>query len=545
MPLKTGNNPAQYGLFATPIEAMIAEDNEVRVIAAFADRLDLPALGFKKVGKTGAGAYGPRVLLKIYLYGYLNRIRSSRTLSRECGRNIELFWLTGNLQPAYHTIADFRKDHAPALKQVFREFVLLCKSWNLIGGEVLAVDGTKIRGQNAMKNNYTEKKLDRHLAYIEQQVEQALDEFEEADRNEQSTQPEGLEALGEVLECLDKRRDKYENLKKQLQKSGQTQVSTTDTDVRALPLKRNIVEVGYNVQSVVDSRHKLIVSTEVTNESDINALGRATITACNDLGLHYEDQVKVLADKGYHNAAELAYLQENNIETYVAERDQSGSQPKAEGFRKDNFEYDAELDSYTCPQGKQLTTNGTLYSKPNARGGTAYRFKRYTSSYTVCWACPKRDQCLSDTAKKYRHGRYLERNEHQEALDNNRQNLKKDPDLYKQRQAIVEHPFGTIKRSWGDTYTLLKGKEKVNGEWALIHLCYNLRRSVSLLGVTGLIRALKAENDGFFDFLRLGAVVTQEIRAFCSDFWWCMRLVGDKKKLSLSVAGCVFAQTDG
>jgi transposase len=439
---------------------MIDEENEVRVIAAFVDRLDLPALGFKAVGRQGASAYGSGVLLKIYLYGYLNRIRSSRALSRECGRNIELFWLTACLQPKYHTLADFRKLNSKALKQVFREFVLLCKSWDLIGCEVLAVDGTKIRGQNAMKNNFTEKKIERHLEYIDRQVEAALEAFEATDQLEAAAEEERYETLGSVLERLDERRDRYERLQRQLAESGQTQLSTTDPDVRALPLKRSIVEVGYNVQTVVDEKYKLIVSTAVTNESDINALGNAAVSACNELGLCLDDRVKVLADKGYHNAAELAYCQENNIETYVAQREQRGSTPKSEGFRKEDFQYNEQTDSYTCPQGAQLTTNGSLYNKPNARGGTAYRFKRYASSYTVCGTCPQRDYCLSATAQKYRHGRYLERNEYEDALEKNKQNLEREPALYKLRQAIVEHPFGTIKRAWGYNYTLLKGKKK-------------------------------------------------------------------------------------
>ena len=238
-------------------------------------------------------------------------------------------------------------------------------------------------------------------------------------------------------------------------------------------------------------KHKLIVGSEVTNETDINALGNMAVETCNDLGLYLEDHVDVLADKGYHNATDLSYCQENNISTYVAERKQEGSSPKPEGFRKKDFSYDKEEDVYICPQGEQLTTNGRLYNKSSNNGKSSYRFKRYTITYSKCDHCPFKEQCLSKSSQQQRHGRYIERHEHEEALEINAENLAKNPGLYKTRQHIVEHPFGTIKRSWGYTYTLMKGLEKVDGEWSMIHLVYNLRRCMSILGVQGLVEALR------------------------------------------------------
>ncbi|MEL6667502.1 MAG: IS1182 family transposase [Bacteroidota bacterium] len=490
MPKKQGQDTTQFGLFATPLEAMIASDNEVRVIAAFVDGLDLDELGFVQVHSQGRSRYSSDVLLKIYLYGYLNGIRSSRKLEKACRVNIELMWLTGNLQPAYHTIADFRKDHPDALKQVFRTFTLLLKDWALLGLDTIAIDGTKIRGQNAMKRNFNKKKIKRQLDRIDAQIEEAIQEWEQAD---EQTQQEKRPAIDELLRKLDDRRKGYERLEETLDESGETQVSLTDPDTRALPLHRNIVEVGFNVQQAVDDKHNLIVRQEVTNQGDINALGDLAVDTCNELSLSLDDEVTVLADKGYHNAAELDYCQQNNIETLVAERKQSSGK-KEVGFRKEDFVYQPDEDVYICPAGEKLTTNGQLYKKPSGsrRGHTAYRFHRYTTSSTICHACALKDKCLSTSALQQRHARGIERNEFAEALDRNKERLQARPELYKRRQAIVEHPFGTIKRSWGYTYTLLKGLEKVGGEWSLIATCYNLRRSMSIVGVPLLLEWLNS-----------------------------------------------------
>ncbi|MTB51694.1 transposase [Lewinella sp. W8] len=317
MPRKQGQDVIQYGLFATPLEEMIASDNEVWVIKAFVDQLDLADLGFVQVKSQGRSRYASDVLLKIYLYGYLNGIRSSRKLEKACRVNIELMWLTGRLEPAYHTIADFRKDHPQALKNVFRQYPLLLKDWEMLGLETFAIDGTKIRAQNSMKRNFNRKKFKRHLDRIDVQIEQALQDWEAAD---EKTQQETRPAVDKLLKKLDERRLGYERLDQTLEDSGETQIRLTDPDTRSLPLHRNIVEVGYNVQQVLDDKDNLIVAHEVTNESDINALGDLAVDSCNALGLYREDSIIVLTDKGYHNGGELQYCQENNISTLVAER---------------------------------------------------------------------------------------------------------------------------------------------------------------------------------------------------------------------------------
>ena len=490
MPRKQGLDVCQYGLFATPLEEMIAVDAEVRVIKAFVDQLNLSDLGFVQVKSQGRSRYSSDVLLKIYLYGYLNGIRSSRKLEKACQINIELMWLPGRLTPAYHTIADFRKDHPGPLKQAFRQYTLLLKEWELLSLETFAIDGTKIRGQNAMKRNFNKKKIQRHLDRIDAQIETAIIEWEAADEtSQQARRPE----VDKLLKRLDERRTAYEHLDQALEKSGDTQISLTDADARALPLHRGIVEVGYNVQQVVDDKHNLIVDHKVTNENDINALGDLAVNSCNYLGLYKEDEVTVLADKGYHNGGELQYCQENNISTLVAERKPYNNN-KAVGFRKEDFRYDANQDVYICPAGQNLTTNGSWYGKPSGsnNGKKSYRFQRYTTTNSICQACALRDKCLSRSAKQQRYARSIERSEYAVALEANKAALAKRPELYKRRQAIVEHPYGTIKRSWGYTYTLLKGLKKVGGEWSLIATCYNLRRSMSIIGIPELLRRLEA-----------------------------------------------------
>ncbi len=530
MPRKQGQDVSQYGLFATPLEEMIASDNEVRVIKAFVDQLDLSDLGFVQVKSQGRGRYASDVLLKIYLYGYLNGIRSSRKLEKACQVNIELMWLTGRLTPAYHTIADFRKDHPRALKHVFRKYALLLKEWELLGLETLAIEGTKIRGQNSMKRNFNKKKIQRHLDRIDAQIETAIDEWAAADEKSQQAQ---RPAVHELLKKLDGRRSEYERLDQLLEKSGDTQISLTDPDTRALPLHRNIVEIGYNVQQVVDDKHNLIVDHEVTNENDINALGDLAVNSCNNLGLYEEDEVMVLADKGYHNGGELQYCQENNINTLVAERKPFNNNKPA-GFRKEDFQYDAKRNGYLCPAGELLTTNGSWYGKPSGsnNGKKSYQFQRYTTSSSICQACALRDKCLSNSAKQQRHARSIERSEYAAALEQNKAALAKLPELYKRRQAIVEHPFGTIKRSWGYTYTLLRGKEKVSGEWSLIAICYNLRRSMSILGIPSLIQRLKAAkttSNGLKSLILdlLGSRVAR-VRDSIPPSQWRLRAIGGK-----------------
>ncbi len=515
MPRKTGRDPAQFGLFATPLEAMIAADAEVRVIAAFVDQLDLDELGFNKINTQGAGAYGSDVLLKLYLYGYLNRVRSSRRLARECRLNVEVMWLLGSLQPRFKTIAAFRQHHPGQLKRVFREYVLLLKEWELIGGERLAVDGTKIHADNARKKNFNDAKIKRHLDRIDKRIEEAMGEFSKLDAFEDSEEKKELMAgTQDAVKELQARKSRYEDLQKQLTSSGDKQISLTDPDARALMKHGKESLVGYNVQSVVDAEHKLIVHTQATNENDLCALGELTASAHELLDL--APGTEILADKGYHNAAELEKVRELGHTTFVSER-RHASLDKGNNYPPSHFCYDDDQDAYICPNGQLLKSTGKYYS----RKGSDHRFQTYRASRTDCKTCPLREQCLTQQGLEKNAARSITRLEYAAAVEANRNNLYNNPEVYPQRQALVEHPFGTIKRHWTGSYTLLRGLAKVDGEFNLLACCYNIRRSVSIFGVLDLLKRLKGRFAAILSlFILSGSVEAGDFGLFCERPRW-------------------------
>jgi len=487
-------------------EQYIKSDNPVRLVDAFVDYFDLGKLGFEDKGKSHEGrpAYGSEVLLRLYVYGYLNRIRSGRQLEKAARTNIELFWLLRESTPCYKTITDFRKNNKKALEGLFKAFVRFLRGEDLLEDEVVAIDGSKFRAQNSKKNNYNEKKVKRHLDYIEKQQNRYLAELDEVDALEDESA--GIEMRLEVaehLESLRQRKLKYESLQEQLKiarEKGQTQVSTTDADARALPKKMNIVEVGYNVQIGATATHKLVTNVEVLNENDAYALSGVAIAAKEALG---KEALKVLADKGYDTGAELKACAEHNITTYVSPRKKNTSK-KDPKYAKEAFEYLAEKDAYRCPMDKELTTNGNWYKKNDGKYRRVYRVKVYKLPFAVCNACPQKMKCAGGANLKNSKGRPIERSEYDDYLEDNRERVKLNKTLYRTRQQIVEHPFGVIKRQWGYDYTLLKGKAKVSGEFHLIFTCYNLRRAMSILGVKSLIERLKG---AYFDILVMRRVV--------------------------------------
>jgi len=493
MPQLLGENRHQFQLFC--LDSAIAEDSEVRVIDAFVDVLDLKTLGFQIKGNSHEGrpAFLASDLLKLYLYGYSNRVRSSRRLEREAKTNLEAQWLLKGLQPCYKTIANFRKNNSAALKASFKKFNSFYKDWDLFGGKTAAVDSTKIRAQNSKKNNYNHKKVEQHLDYINKQVERYLKELDELDEQEKLDESlhEQLLASAQKMEQLQQRKQKYEALQQQLDQAkeqGQTQISTTDADARALPKKMNIVEVSYNIQSVVDAKEKLIVHTQATNENDTYGLAEPLIAAKDFLEVESLDG---LADKGYDTGSEHQKCAENGIITYVAPRQKNTSKKDPE-FVKAKFEYDEEQDHYTCPQGKHLTSNGNWYKKNSGSPlRKPYKVKVYKLPFEVCNACPVKEKCAGKANLKNSKGRPIERSQYEDYLQDNRERVAINKDYYRQRQAIVEHPFGTIKRAWGFDYTLLKGLEKVDAEFALIATCYNLKRVINIFGVHVLLEKLK------------------------------------------------------
>jgi transposase len=488
------------------LEEAIAEDAFVRVIDLFVERLgDLSRLGFtlppsRPKEKGGAPAYAHSILLKCYLYGYYYGIRSSRRLARQCRINIEMMWLMEGLRPEYHTICDFRKNYPEALRRVFTAFNEFLNQQDLFGKETIAIDGVKIRAQNSKKNNYNEDKIKRHKEYNDKKTKEYLKEIEELDQQEASRKDskkkkeERKAKIQKALAALEKSKDKYDKLGAQLaeaQKTGQTQISTTDPDSRALPEHMNIVSVGYNIQTGVDDKHCLIAHFEVTNCADVHALGQMACDTATALGTTIEHSMNVLADAGYQCGEELDFCQDNNLITYVAPV--QGNTTREEGFRKEDFQYNPASDSYTCPAGQTLSTNGQWYHRKNKYGRVISSFQRYIAVKEICQACSLAAQCLANCdPKRCKKGRSIERSQYEQAVEANRTRVEQNKDLYRRRQAIVEHPFGTVKRAWGYTYTLLKRIRKVSGEFSLIYTAYNMRRSVSILGFKGLMDALKS-----------------------------------------------------
>jgi len=472
---KHGSDRNQMFMFC--LESAIASDAFVRVVDAFVDAIDLKSFGFAHVEcqEEGRPPYHPSILLKLYLYGYRYGIRTSRKLEREASTNMEAMWLLSGLRPKYKTIADFRKNHSKAFREVFRRFVCLLKDWELIEGETVAIDSFKIRGSNSLKNNFNEKKLTQHLAYIDAQINEYEDQLDAADKEEDKTQ------VQDKIRERKEKHAKYTRVKKDLEESGEEQISLTDPDSRAVILLRNIVNVGYNIQSSSDSKHKFLVEYDTGQVNDTNALAGIAIDTKELLGVEH---INVLADKGYHTGAQLSKCIENDITPFVS--------PKAPSTKDiglypiTSFHYDPVKDVYVCPQGQEMRTNHTWHRHSDKRKGKkgAYRFKRYNTP--ACKTCRSRHLCTQS-----KNGRYIDRSEYADIVEENAKRVHQNPDYYRKRQQITEHMFGTMKRQRGFTFTLMRGKDNVLGEVGLMFIGYNLSRCISVLGAERLIKALK------------------------------------------------------
>jgi transposase len=462
------------------LEDAIENDNPVRVIEAFVEALDLPSLNFiiKKMQAEGRPAFNPKVFLKIYFYGYVNGIRSSRRLEKECKRNIELQWLIGKLVPNYHSIADFRKENPQALKNTFKLFVSFLKDASLVSGNTIAIDGTKMRAHNSKKNNYNPKKIERHLKYIEEKTNEYLTAIEVNDANESTVK---ISEVTQRIALLKQNKIEYEQLAQQLEQSGDPQVSTTDTDARALLVQGQVVEVSYNMQAAVDDKHKLVVATHTINRNDRNALSDIAAEAKANLNA---TSLTAISDKGYHNGRQLQECFDNNITTICAHQEIVNSNVKGTTpeYLVTKFTYNKQDDTYTCPQGETLRTQGTWHTKVSTN---SYQFKKYRTP--SCKTCAVKNLCTG----REKGGREIDRSEFADIVEANNKRYQANQALYRTRQEINEHIFGTIKRKWGYYYTNLKGLEKVNGEFALIMTVYNLKRCINILGVEPLIEKLK------------------------------------------------------
>ena len=469
-----GEDRGQRILFPEVLDDYISEDNVVRFIDAYVDGLEMEELEFKQSApkETGRPPYDPRDLLKLYIYGYLNRLRTSRMLERECGRNLELMWLMRKLRPDFKTIADFRKENRQSFKGVFRQFVLLCKKMGLLGGELVAVDGSKFKAVNSGQRNFSQNKLEKRLKGIDKKVERYLEEMDRADKREKQTAI-SAEDLKDKIAKLKERKGRYEELLTELKASGEKQVSLTDSDSRAMALTPK-GEVSYNVQTAVDSKHHLIVEQDVTNEGLDNH--QLLVMAQSTKQMLAQSDLHVVADMGYYNHEELKQCEEAGITPYVSKP--IVSKNTARGlFGKEKFVYEADGDCYRCPAGQRLD-----FRFQSVQDGKTFRY--YWTK--ACPSCPLKAQCTTDP-RFHR----IKRWEHEAILERIEQRVRAHPTIMKLRQQIVEHPFGTIK-FWNDQrHFLMKGLEKVKAEFSLCTLAYNIKRTINVLGVRAMVAALR------------------------------------------------------
>ena len=476
----------RYQLKMICLDQMVEREAMVRIIDAFVDMLDLKQFGFYyyQLNKEGRPPFHPSTMMKLYLYGYQNSIRSCRRLEKACKTNIEVMWLLREQQPHYKTIAKFRKDNAKAFKEVFRYFVALLKDWELVEGKTIAIDSFKIRAQNSLKNNFNERKVKRHLDYIDKQLvefEQALEEAED-DEQEQN--------IAEKISRSEENKEHYKDMGRQLESTSDGQISTTDPDSRAVVFQRNSVRVGYNVQAASDQKYKLLIAADTGDVNDTKALAAMVARVQENTG---EKQMDILGDKGYHSGREFKACEALEVTTYVSPKESSSVKANP-AYAMESFVYDEQADTYTCPAGELLHTNGRWYNKNLKNGRKSYHVKHYKTK--ACNGCRLRKDCTSNKL-----GRIIERTEYAEYVTRNNERVVQNPDYYCQRQQLIEHQFGTLKRLWHFDYTLMRGKQKVMAEVYLAFTCYNLRRSVSILGFDGLMERIKAVFANILNFL--------------------------------------------
>ncbi len=501
---KQGENRKQQMFFPPSVDEYVNEDNPVRAIEDYVELLDMVELGFTKSAlnsSDGQPAYHPKLLLKIYIYGYLNKIRSSRKLEQEIKRNIEMMWLCAGLTPSNKTISNFRKENAKALKKVFREFVLLCKELELITGELVVVDGAFFRA-NASKNQLiTKKTVVKDLKQIDEKIENYLKTMEFEDS--QAKKDRNLKPPIEKLSKMKKRKDKLDKDLALLEKMGVTQYNRTDPDAK-LMRKYGYSQLSYNSQIAVDSSYKFIVATEITPKgNDMQELHKMALQTKEVVG--EKIKITIVADTGYYSANEIKKCQEDNIEAIVSIPNTQKVQKDKGFFSKDDFIYDKEHNHYICPNKKILTqTQSTTVRNHNIIN------HYYKAGSKTCKACPLRDKCIPQkTACKT-----VSRTQLADMVESHKEKMKtyEAKKLIKKRGSIVEHPFGTIKQHLGWSHFLVRGYEKVEGENALIMFTYNFRRLLNLIGITLFRKLLIALKDGNIDEIKA------EIVAYLSYF---------------------------
>jgi transposase len=465
-----GEDRRQATLLPDCLDDYVTEDNPVRIVEAFIDELDLAALGFAGIVPevTGRPAYHPATLLKIYIYGYLNRIQSSRRLERETQRNLELIWLTGWLTPDFKTIADFRRDNGPAIRAACAQFVVLCRKLNLFTRAVVAIDGSKFKAVNNRDKNFTVAKVAKRIEQVEASIARYLAALDRADRQDNDVAEAKTARLKEKIEGLRRQMQALREMGQQVEAAPDQQISLTDPDARSMATSgKGTGIVGYNVQMAVEAEHHLIVAHEVTNvgndRTQLLAMGRQAqdVMAC--------EEVTALADRGYFNGDEVLACVPKTL---------TSGNTKRGLFTGQDFVYDAEHDHYTCPAGQHLT-------KGKVRSDRRDNIDHYRN-LTACSACALKPQCTPDKHKR------VKRWQHEDVLDRMQARLERMPEAMSIRRQTVEHPFGTIKAWMGSTHFLMKTLEKVKTEMSLHVLAYNLKRMISILGVGPLLKALEA-----------------------------------------------------
>ena len=471
----TGQAREQATLFPERLDDFIGEDNPIRVVDLFVDALDLRELGFERVdpAATGRPSYHPAVLLKLYIYGYLNRVQSSRRLERECQRNVELMWLTERLEPDHKTIANFRKDNGKAIRKVCQEFVELCRRLELFKQTIVAIDGSKFKAVNNRDKNFTPAKMKRRLEQLDKHIDRYLRELDSADQEEPAIAEARSERLQKKIGEIKEEIERIKALEPQMLASEDQQISLTDPDARAMK-GRGAAVVAYNVQTAVEPKHHLIVAHEVTNSgSDQHQLVPMAQRARETMQIK---DITALADRGYYNGEDLKTCAEEGITAYVPKTYPSNNVTKGL-FHRDKFHYKPDQNEYRCPAGETLIWR----FRGIERGKT---LDSYWSS--ACPGCEIRDRC---TGGKYRR---IKRWEHEAVVEAAQERLKNNPKAMRLRSQTVEHPFGTIKAWMGHTHFLTKTLPRVKTEMSLHVLAYNLKRVMNILGAEALIEALSA-----------------------------------------------------
>lgn len=472
----TGHDRSQMLLLPEAVDDYVGTENPVRFIDAFVDGLDLAAAGFARTAPstTGRPGYAPADLLKLYIYGYLNRVRSSRRLEAETHRNVEVIWLLRHLKPDFKTIADFRSANRTAFRQVFRQFVLLCRELDLFGRALLAVDGTRIKAVNNKDRNFTRASLTEFIKLADAKLDDYLHRLDQSDAGESTTGGSRVKHLAEKIAAISQRRARCRDMLAQLDRSGESQISLTDPDSRAMAAHTRVA-VGYNAQIAVDARHKLIVEQQVTNQVlDMGLLAPTAVAAKEVLGVA---TIAVVADRGYFKIEDIEACEKAGVEAYVP-RPQRGSSVRAGLYRKDEFRYDASSDSFHCPAGQQLHA----YSSSRLRDLNKINYV----NKPACAECALRPRCTQGGF------RTVSRLENEAVLERMQARLTERPDLLDRRREMVEHPFGSIKQWMNQGAFLMRGLHKVRAEFSLTALAYNLRRVLNLVPFTELMAAVRA-----------------------------------------------------